>query len=282
MNVWSRLRAFLSAHREQERVALSAITLDLLWTTARWFGLFGAGLATAAIFTSSTPYHPQFQLSTKGIAFIERNEGLRLTPYNDPFNCTVGVGHLIHMGACSASDYSRWRLSMAQASALLVQDSQTAQNAVRGDVTFPINQPQFDSLVDFTFNVGTGGLASSQVLRDVNAGAFPSVPASLGHWVTANGRVLGGLVTRRHDEGVLFLTGNYGAGIGVFTPPKPLTTAEKLRLRTGYFAWLSWYLGEAAWKPYGRANVTVRPHVPAKVPKTWWRHEALFVARRSR
>lgn len=76
-------------------------------------------------------------------------------------------------------------------------------------------------------------------------------------------------------------------------PPKPATAAQKkaaakaaaekrLRGRAGYWSWLAWRLGEAAWKPYGKSNPKVRPHVPRQVPAAWWRREHAYLKERTR
>jgi hypothetical protein len=54
--------------------------------------------------------------------------------------------------------------------------------------------------------------------------------------------------------------------------------ADKLRAKTGSLAWIAWRLGKADWKPYGRANPTVRPRVPRAIPAAWWRRIADFLA----
>src|SRR5690348_13843739 len=123
------LRAFLRRHKEGEEVAAAAISLNLLWQGLAAAGLVGAAFAAAAVMSTST-YHPNFTLSTKGAAFLTRNEGLRLWPYNDPYNCTVGVGHLIHYGRCSTGDYSRWRVTYSQAMTMLMHDSGWASRCV--------------------------------------------------------------------------------------------------------------------------------------------------------
>lgn len=61
----------------------------------------------------------------------------------------------------------------------------------------------------------------------------------------------------------------------------PRTDLERvLRRRTGFYAWLGWRLGEGPWKSYGRANPRVRPDVPGRITRAWWRRAARFVARR--
>lgn len=282
MKTLRRVGAFVRRHKHAEEATVEAAGLDLLWAFLRGAGLFTAGIASAATIASVTSngptHHPTFALSSKGAAFIARNEGVRYTPYNDPYNCTVGVGHLIHMGRCSASDLATWKLTPTQATSLLMHDSSTAANAVRSDVTHSINQPQFDALVDFTFNVGTGGLASSSVLRDVNAGAFDAVPDALNLWSYASGTYLPGLHTRRVAEGTLFLKGDYGPQIGLFAPPDP--AIAKLKVKTGYWSWLAWKLGEGGWKAYKPAAPSVRPNVPKRIPASWWTRERSYIAHR--
>lgn len=57
----------------------------------------------------------------------------------------------------------------------------------------------------------------------------------------------------------------------------PPTPQEKLRERTGYWAWLKWRLGREEWKRYGARNKTVRPHVPLLIPPGWWKAYITFV-----
>lgn len=61
--------------------------------------------------------------------------------------------------------------------------------------------------------------------------------------------------------------------------PKP-TPRERLRSRTGYWAWVSWFVGEGEWKKYGHLNPTVRPNVPQKISPGWWAQLAAFEAAR--
>lgn len=62
----------------------------------------------------------------------------------------------------------------------------------------------------------------------------------------------------------------------------PPTPQEKLRSKTGFYAWLAWALGEGPWKHYGKANQSVRPDVPKVIPLAWWRHRAAFLMNRKR
>lgn len=67
-------------------------------------------------------------------------------------------------------------------------------------------------------------------------------------------------------------------GLNVADPPP--TPQEKLQAETGFFSWMSWLLGENAWKKYGQKNATVRPNVPKVIPPSWWKHRVQFLLAR--
>ena len=64
--------------------------------------------------------------------------------------------------------------------------------------------------------------------------------------------------------------------------PKP-TPADKLRAQTGFYAWVSWRLGEGPWLHYDQMNPKVRPNVPKNIimsRPTWFPTLAQFLAAR--
>ena len=137
--------------------------------------------------------------SDQGLALTEQFEGLQLTAYQDPVGVwTIGYGH-------TGNDVQPGlTITQEQASALLLQDVASAVAAVNRLVTVPLTQNQFDALVDFTFNVGQGNLASSTLLRELNAGNTAGAAAQFLVWVYAGGVQLPGLVKRRQAEAALF------------------------------------------------------------------------------
>jgi hypothetical protein len=60
------------------------------------------------------------------------------------------------------------------------------------------------------------------------------------------------------------------------------TKAEKLRAKTGYWAWLQWRLGEGGWVSYPPMAKTVRPHVPRTISPLWWRQYKKFLKNRQK
>jgi lysozyme len=152
-------------------------------------------------------------LSDQGAAFIARFEGFRAKLYNDPTgHCSIGYGHLVHRGPINGTEPAEFRngISQQRAVQLLKSDAAVAASAVNEHVEVNLAQHQFDALVSFTFNVGTGAFGGSTLLKQLNAARFDAVPGQLRLWNKGGGKVLPGLVTRREAEATLFTTGHYG------------------------------------------------------------------------
>lgn len=56
------------------------------------------------------------------------------------------------------------------------------------------------------------------------------------------------------------------------------TPQDKLRAKSGWFAWMNWYDGTGDWKTYGARNKNVRPSVPKVISLAWWARRAKFKA----
>lgn len=79
-----------------------------------------------------------------------------------------------------------------------------AEQAVCRLIKVPLTDGQFDALVSFTFNLGSGALQRSTLRRKVNHEEHEEVPDQFMRWVWAGGKKLRGLVMRREAEASLY------------------------------------------------------------------------------
>jgi len=140
-------------------------------------------------------------ISKHGLDFIASFEGCSLTAYWDSLGSvwTIGYGHTggVHKGQV---------ITKQKALDLLKSDCSGAASAVNRLVKVAINQNQFDALVSFTFNCGSGALQSSTLLKLLNAGDYKGAANEFPKWNHAGGKVVAGLTRRRNAEKKLFLS----------------------------------------------------------------------------
>lgn len=157
-------------------------------------------------------------INQKGIDLIKHFEGLRLEAYVDPVNVlTIGYGH-------TGSDVKAgMRITEAEAEHLLRGDLEKFAKAVTKAVKVGLSGNAFAALVSFAFNVGTGALNKSTLLKKLNAGDAKGASKEFLKWVkgTVNKRkvTLPGLVRRREAERALFDTPD--AAAPVIAPAEP-------------------------------------------------------------
>ena len=174
-----------------------------------------------------------YKTSQKGIDLIKSFEGCRLTAYQDSVGVwTIGYGH-------TSGVYQGMTITEEQAEEFLRSDLGTSESAVNRLVTYGINQNQFDALVSFTFNLGSGNLAKSDLLKKLNQGDITGAANEFDKWVHAGGQVLEGLVKRRAAEKELFLNGNVTGGGGTPSTGDATIRAFQTWLNTNYSAGLT-------------------------------------------
>ena len=141
--------------------------------------------------------------NSNGLRLIKSFEGLRLTAYQDAVGVwTIGYG-------TTRNVRRGMRISRDQAEAFLQEDLVRFEKAVSDAVKVPINDNQFSALVSFTYNVGSGALRSSTLLKKLNRGDINGAANEFPRWNKAGGRVLAGLTRRRNAERALFLGQDY-------------------------------------------------------------------------
>jgi lysozyme len=140
------------------------------------------------------------KFSATGMELLKRSEGFRSRVYRDVAGFpTIGYGHrLLHPESFPNG------IDEPQAANLLAVDVRDAEQAVERLVEVPLTQGQFDALVDFCFNLGAGRLASSSLLKDLNAGKYADAAQQLLLWDHAAGRENAALKARRQAEAALW------------------------------------------------------------------------------
>lgn len=138
--------------------------------------------------------------SEKGLNLIKQFEGCKLTAYKCPSGVwTIGYGHT--KGVARGH-----RINQKQADNFLKEDIKQFEKVVQKYVRVSLNQNQFDALVSFCFNVGSGAFQSSTLLKKLNEKDYEGASTEFLRWNKANGKVLAGLTKRRSAEKKLFDT----------------------------------------------------------------------------
>lgn len=132
--------------------------------------------------------------SSEGITLIKKFEGCRLKAYKDAIGVlTIGYGH-------TGSVKEGQTISQEFAEELLKEDLTKFERHVEKYTPFAMNQNQFDALVSFAFNCGSGNL------KKLVTGRTPEqVAEKILEYNRAGGKVLAGLTKRRRAERELFL-----------------------------------------------------------------------------
>ena len=141
--------------------------------------------------------------SKSGLDLIKHFEGVRLQSYLCPAGVwTIGYGHT--KGVKAGQEITEDLATM-----LLEDDLREAEAAVVKYVRVDLAQNQFDALVSFTFNVGTGNLKKSTLAKMAKQNpSNPLIENEFLKWKNArvNGKLkpLPGLIRRRQAEANLY------------------------------------------------------------------------------
>lgn len=139
------------------------------------------------------------QYSKDGLHLTEQFEGCKLSAYK-PLKTdvwTIGYGHtfkVVEGMVCTQEQADVW----------LQEDIARSANAVNVLVQVEVNQPEFDALVDFTFNCGITAFRDSTMLRLLNQHQYWKAADEFLKWVNSGGHEVAGLLLRRKAEENLF------------------------------------------------------------------------------
>ena len=138
----------------------------------------------------------KLKISDAGLQLLKAFEGCRLKAYWDVNGYSIGYGH-------HGSDVTKdMKITQDQANAYLKKDVARFEKAVN-DLPYEWNQNQFDALVDFAYNCGSGNLTK---LTANNTRSIPEISNKITAYCKAGGVALAGLVNRRRAEKRFFDT----------------------------------------------------------------------------
>ena len=147
------------------------------------------------------------KISENGLKLIKKFEGLSLKPYLDAVNIpTIGFGNTFYENMKKVTLQDETITEERADSLFNFLVTTNFVNVVNRLVIVDINQNQFDALVSFVYNLGSGNFEKSTLLKKVNQEDFIGASLEFEKWNRASGKVLSGLTKRRLAEKELFLS----------------------------------------------------------------------------
>ena len=146
-------------------------------------------------------------LDNKGYLLITKFEGLRLKPYLCSAKIpTIGYGNSYYPDGKRVTLLDK-DITKQEAFDMFKEVANRFAKRVDTLVTSNLNQNQFNALVSFAYNVGTGNFSSSTLLKKVNKNPDDlTIKDEFLRWNKAGGKVLNGLTNRRNEEAILYFS----------------------------------------------------------------------------
>ena len=147
------------------------------------------------------------KLDENGYRLICEFEGLRLKPYLCSAKVpTIGYGNTYYPNGVRVTLLDK-PITKDYAFEIFKVIADKFAKRVDDMVTSKVTQNQFNSLVSFAYNVGTGNFSTSTLLKKVNANPNDlSIRAEFMRWNRANKVVVRGLTIRRKKESDLYFS----------------------------------------------------------------------------
>ncbi len=142
-------------------------------------------------------------LSLAGLGFIQEWEGTEQEAYLD----VVGVPTV-----CSGSTRGvrlGQHFTLEECKERLKEDVGVVGRGMARCITAELTQTQYDALLSLGFNIGTGAMCKSTLVRKLNSGDCLGAAREFTRWDMAGGKHLRGLQNRRQAEQKEFLKGCY-------------------------------------------------------------------------
>ena len=145
------------------------------------------------------------KLDENGYKLICEFEGLMLKPYLCSAKIpTIGYGNTYYPNGVRVTLLDK-AITKEYAFEIFKDIADKFAKRVASMVKKPLTQNQFNSLVSFTYNVGTGAFSTSTLLKKVNANPNDlTIRTEFMRWNKANRVVVNGLTRRRKKESDLY------------------------------------------------------------------------------
>ena len=166
-------------------------------------------LAGELLLPATARAYENMTISDVGLDLIQRYESFSEDMYYDAGSWYVGYGTLVPAGS--------YPNGISQDEALRILREELATHEATLNSFFARNelsptQAQFDALVSFTYNLGSGWTTGSSDLLKIVRGEIEATrletARAFGAWCHAGGAVLPGLARRRLEEAALYLDGS--------------------------------------------------------------------------
>jgi lysozyme len=147
------------------------------------------------------------KLNNAGYQLICEFEGLRLKPYLCSAKIpTIGYGNTYYPNGKGVTLLDE-PITKEYAFEIFKVIADKFAKRVSEMAKKPLTQNQFNALVSFAYNVGTGAFSTSTLLKKVNANPNDlTIRNEFARWIRANGKIVNGLVNRRKKESDVYFS----------------------------------------------------------------------------
>lgn len=145
------------------------------------------------------------KLNNDGYNLICEFEGLRLKPYLCSAKIpTIGYGNTYYPDGKRVTLLDK-EITKEYAFEIFKVIADKYATRVKSMLKKEVTQNQFNALVSLAYNIGTGGFATSTLLKKVNINPNDlSIKNEFAKWNKAGGKVVQGLVNRRKKEAEVY------------------------------------------------------------------------------
>ena len=148
------------------------------------------------------------KLNKLGIDLMHFFEGCKLEAYQCSAKVwTIGWGNTFYENGTPVRQGDK--ITQDRANSLFVFVANKFADEIKKLIKTNLSENQFSALVCFAYNVGTGNLAKSTLLKKVNVNPNdPSISNEFLRWNKANNKIIKGLILRRKSESDLYFKNN--------------------------------------------------------------------------